>query len=175
MRIAIVGTHSTGKTTLLESLAGHLDLPVLSEVAREKIAESDKLPHLMTGGERGKFQKLVLEEQMRRESSSGRFIADRSVFDAVAYAFDTPYYETLRILAKTHAEAFPYDRIFFLPVEFPLEGDGVRNEDEAYRDAIDRELRAILDHAEIPYQTVRGNPEERLRTCLESLRIDILN
>lgn len=173
MRVAIVGTHSTGKTTLLESLSGHLDLPILSEVAREKIAESDKLPHLMTEIERGEFQKLVLEEQMRRESSSGRFIADRSVFDAVAYAFDTPHYDALRIRAGAHASAFPYDRVFFLPIEFPLKGDGIRSEDEAYRETVDRELRKLLDRAEIPYETVRGNREERLWKCLGSLGIDM--
>jgi hypothetical protein len=110
---------------------------------------------------------------MRRESSSGCFIADRSVFDAVAYAFDTPHYDVLRIRAETHALAFPYDRVFFLPIEFPLKGDGIRNEDEAYRETVDRELRKLLDRAEISYETVRGSPEKRLRKCLESLGIDI--
>ncbi len=43
LRIAIVGSFSTGKTTLAEVLAGNLDLPLLPETAREVVELGFKL------------------------------------------------------------------------------------------------------------------------------------
>lgn len=169
MRIAIVGSHSTGKTTLLRLLSERLEISTLSEVAREMIAESDKLPHHMTAAERGDFQMGILREQIRRELASESFLSDRSVFDAVAYAFDTPSYEDLHSVAEEHAVPRPYDRIFFLPVEFPLEGDDIRSQDEDYRLAIETELLKILERTGTPYVRITGTPEARLSACLESL------
>lgn len=169
MRIAIVGSHSTGKTTLLRLLSERLEISTLSEVAREMIAESDKLPHHMTAAERGDFQMGILREQIRRELAAEAFLSDRSVFDAVAYSFDTPSYGELLSAAKAHGDARPYDRIFFLPVEFPLEGDGIRNQDEEYRLAVENELLKILERTGTPYVRIAGTPEARLAACLESL------
>lgn len=169
MRIAIVGSHSTGKTTLLRLLAERLEISTLSEVAREMIAESDKLPHHMTAEERGEFQMGILREQIRRELAAESFLSDRSVFDAVAYSFDTPSYGDLRSIAQSHASERPYHRIFFLPVEFPLEGDGIRSQDEDYRLAVENELLKILERTRTPFVRVAGSPEVRLSACLESL------
>ena len=169
MRVAIVGSHSTGKTTLLRLLAERLEISTLSEVAREMIAESDKLPHHMTGEERGEFQMGILREQIRRELAVEAFLSDRSAFDAVAYSFDTPSYGELLAVAEDHAEKRPYDRIFFLPVEFPLEGDGIRSQDEDYRLAVENELLRILAETGTPFVRITGNPEARLAACLESL------
>ncbi|MFZ3232209.1 MAG: ATP-binding protein [Patescibacteria group bacterium] len=168
MRIAIVGSHSTGKTTLLRHLAERLEIAALSEVAREMIAESDKLPHHMTGEERGEFQMGILREQMRRELAVESFLSDRSVFDAVAYSFDTPSYGELLSVAKSHGESRPYDRIFFLPIEFPLEGDAIRSQDEDYRLAVENELWRILTETGTPFVRITGDPEARLAACLES-------
>ena len=155
MRIAIVGSHSTGKTTLLRTLSEYLSVPTLSEVAREKINESPKLPHHMTPEERGELQTAILDEQIRRELGDGQFLSDRSVFDAVAYSFDTPSFESLRSRAFAHAETQPYDRIFFLPAEFPLEGDDIRSQDEAYRKTVENELVNLLEQSGAGYETVR--------------------
>lgn len=155
MRVAIVGSHSTGKTTLLRTLSERFAVPILSEVAREKINESPKLPHHMTPEERGELQTAILDEQIRRESGDGQFLSDRSVFDAVAYSFDTPSFDALRSKAFAHAEARPYDRVFFLPVEFPLEGDDIRSQDEAYRKTVEDELVKLLEQSGVRYETVR--------------------
>jgi nicotinamide riboside kinase len=166
MRIAIVGSHSTGKTTLLRALAPVLGFPTISEVAREKIAESPKLPHEMRPEERAEFQADILEEQIRQEAALPAFVADRSVFDAAAYAFDTPAFAELSERAARYATASPYGKIFFLEIEFPLSGDGIRSEDETYRKAVENALRSVLENAGVPYETVRGTPEERLSRCL---------
>jgi nicotinamide riboside kinase len=170
MRISIVGSHSTGKTTLLRALSERLDVPALSEVAREKIAESETLPHLMTPEERGIFQMDVFREQVRRESGAERFISDRSAFDAAAYAFDTPDFETIFLAAEEHFRNRPYSRIFFLPIEFSLEGDGVRNEDEAYRKKVEDVLVGALERAGADYVRISGEHEARLAACIESIR-----
>lgn len=174
MRIAIVGTHSTGKTTLLRMLAERLEIPTLSEVAREKIAESSKLPHHMTPEERGAFQMGILVEQIRRENSTESFLSDRSAFDAVAYSFDTPSYGELFSKAHEHGKSRPYSKVFLLPVEFPMEGDGIRSEDEDYRKKIEDELVRVLRDSGTPFERVSGDRKKRLADCLESLGIDFI-
>lgn len=170
MRVAIVGSHSTGKTTLLRMLAERLDVPVLSEIAREKIAESETLPHHMGPEGRGILQETILREQVLRETALGKFLSDRSVFDAVAYAFDTPAYENLFETAAKHFRERPYDRIFFLPIEFPLEGDGVRSEDEGYRKTVENELESVLKRSGAECVRISGTPDQRLSACLDSLK-----
>lgn len=171
LRVAIVGSHSTGKTTLLRALSPFLDVPVISEIAREKIAESETLPHEMTPMERGEFQRGILHEQIKRETATRAFLADRSIFDAASYAFDTPVFHELAKLAHDHAARSAYDRIFFLPIEFALVGDDIRSGDETYRKSVEDALVSVLESAGIGYETVRGRPEERISQCLSSLSL----
>src|SRR5688500_18595030 len=80
-RIAIVGSFSTGKTTLAEALAERLDLPLLPEVAREVVElgfnlDKDATPETET---------LIFLRQYNNELSNEQFVGDRSLIDVMAY------------------------------------------------------------------------------------------
>jgi len=57
---------------------------------------------------------------------------------------------------------YPYDLVFYIPIEFPIEKDGLRFEDEHYQEIIDLQILKLLKRYKIPYITVSGTIEERL-------------
>jgi len=40
---------------------------------------------------------------------------------------------------------FTYDHIFYIPIEFPMECDGVRSESSDYQKTIDERIKALLE------------------------------
>ncbi len=165
MRIAIVWSHWTGKTTLARILGDSIHLPIIREAARDVIAEM-WLPHEMSPKWRGDFQRMVLKEQIYREWLHSSFIADRSVFDAIAYGFDTPYFLNIRSDVHEYIKNHSYDHVLFLPIEFPLELDAIRKEDIEYQKTIEQVLLQELQIAHIHYKIISGTQQERLAQCL---------
>lgn len=47
-----------------------------------------------------------------------------------------------------------YDILFYTPIEFPLEKDGIRFEDEEYQKEIDSLIKELLDTYDIKYFTL---------------------
>jgi nicotinamide riboside kinase len=62
-----------------------------------------------------------------------------------------------------HLKDNPYDLVFYIPIEFPLEKDGVRFEDDEYQKIIDLQIIKYLKRYKIPYITLTGTLEERLK------------
>jgi len=77
LKIAVTGTHGTGKTSLAEALSNHTGLPLITEQARIVAAEMDLTDcnRLLNDQELAKaFQWRVLERQIaeqRKRRSSG--------------------------------------------------------------------------------------------------------
>ena len=82
LRIAIVGSFSTGKTTLAEALARKLELPLLPETAREVVELGFKLDKDATP----ETEALIFLKQYNNELSNSEFVGDRSLIDVMAYA-----------------------------------------------------------------------------------------
>src|SRR3990170_4304503 len=81
-RIAIVGSFSTGKTTLAEAIAERTRLPLLPEVAREVAALGFKLDKDATP----ETETLIFLRQYNNELAMSEFVGDRSLIDVMAYA-----------------------------------------------------------------------------------------
>jgi len=86
-KIALVGPHGTGKTTLAEKLGKILELPVLPEIAREALVRSKVSWRVIaTVKPLYKLWEATLYEailEMHRRDMF--FVADRSLVDVVAY------------------------------------------------------------------------------------------
>jgi predicted ATPase len=88
MRIYFVGSHATGKTTLCRYVSRRYGLPMITEVARAVLAESEtSLDHLRTDMDAvAAYQERVFARQVAIEKlHDGRFVSDRA-FDNLAYA-----------------------------------------------------------------------------------------
>src|SRR5918912_28923 len=81
-RVAIVGSFSTGKTTLAEAVTERLGLPLLPEVAREGAALGFRLDKDASP----ETEALIFLKQYNNELATPQFVGDRSLIDVMAYA-----------------------------------------------------------------------------------------
>lgn len=169
MRIAIIGTHGTGKTTLAKMLSGIFKIPILGECARNhdiKNANPDEYV---------KIQKDILIEQIAAESKHPSFVSDRSTIDNLAYwihscarmvddSINKKYINTSLENAKK------YTTIFLLVPEFYPRDDGFRDTNLIFQLQIAETINTILYLHQIPHYILRGTVYERLQRA-----IDIIN
>ena len=156
MRIALVGSHGTGKTTLLKAIeaSGKFDgYRKITEVSRSLIEELGFNPLVgeSTYEKKHDFEWKIFKKQVEEENKSPKFVSDRSIFDILAYAstlldtIDFAHFHTT--VHQLRYERYPYDLLVFVPIEFPMEKDGIRPEDEEYRHEIERRMQKLLNLA----------------------------
>jgi nicotinamide riboside kinase len=173
-RIAIVGSFSTGKTTLAEVVARKLRLPLLPETAREVVELGFKLDKQATA----ETETLIFLKQFNNELSTPEFVGDRSLIDVMAYAGwvlenqprrkENALWEECEQLAERHLRT-NYSHVFYLPIEFPIVPDGLRPDDPEFQREIDRRILLLLETHAIKHQTVKGSVDERMNQIQEAL------
>lgn len=173
-RIAIVGSFSTGKTTLAEAAAPKLDLPLLPEVAREIVELGFKLDKDATV----ETETLIFLRQYYNEMIHPSFVGDRSLIDVMAYASwvlenqerrkEFALWDTCLSIAK-HNLRSQYTDVFYLPIEFGIVPDGLRPMDPDFQADIDRRMVHFLDLYDVQYQTLTGSVEDRTQALLQAL------
>jgi len=155
VKVVLLGTESTGKTTLTKNLAAHYNCSYVLEAARELIADSRKFD----------FEELVLvaNEHARRIASAAKgssplLIIDTDIHITKSYAksmFDRPMELDDSIYAFNKADLYLYS-----DKDTPYVQDGTRlNEPE--RNALDLSHRKLLKEHTIEYRELCGNWEER--------------
>lgn len=173
-RAVIVGSFSTGKTTLAELLARRLDLPLLPEAAREVVELGFKLDKDATP----ETETLIFLKQYNNELSTDRFVSDRSLIDTMAYAGwvlenrprakEMALWEECERLADRRLRT-AYSHVFYLPIEFPIVLDGLRPDDPVFQKEIDDRILRLLAAHSISYETITGSIEERMEAILARL------
>lgn len=174
MKLAIMGTHSTGKTTLVNELKKHIDLPIISEVARSFPRDITDNPINEMNRQMNIFDRQLYEEDLNYKG----FISDRSTIDNAAYMIlalrEYGYYIPINVymdviknikLATNNINKF-YDYLFYIPIEFETVDDGFRNIDEVERKNIDMIIKELYD---IEY-IITGTIEERVKKVLEIIK-----
>lgn len=166
-RIAIVGSFSTGKTTLAEVLSRRLGLPLLPETAREVVELGFKLDKDATP----ETEALIFLKQYNNELSFPEFVGDRSLIDVLAYGGwvldnqprrrETVLWDECKRLAERHVRS-AYSHIFYLPIEFPIVLDGLRPDDPGFQKEIDERLVGLLESHDVGYDTVTGSVQQRI-------------
>jgi len=177
VRIAIAGSHGTGKTTLAKMLAEALGLPLLTERAREAARQAgvSDLQVLLRDPEAAeRFQSLVLRLQVEGEDHLGKFVSDRSVYDVLAYGVfyrieNSTWYRTAEEALRKHPR---YDAVVYVPVRFLPAEDGFRFVCPGCQLCVDLALREILrmvgSHEQVI--AVRGEvPGARLWEVVDTL------
>jgi predicted ATPase len=166
-RVAIVGSFSSGKTTLVEALSQTLGLPLLPEVAREVAAQGFQLDKDASP----ETEALIFLKQYNNELATPEFVGDRSLIDVMAYAgwvLDHQdrrkemalWDECVRLAERSLRSS--YSHVYYLPIEFPIVLDGLRPDDPEFQADIDRRIVRLLQGHGFSYRTVTGSVEERL-------------
>lgn len=151
IKVAITGSHGTGKTTLVNELGLYWDIPVIHERARQFGDEGFDLNHDATF----ETQLLMMLGQLADEDGLfGRsaLISDRTIVDYLAYIYHSHHRPNKQVLDSIEASVYHllnpgmrrrYDYVFYLPADsLPLVGDDLRPQDVRYQLDIDATLRA---------------------------------
>lgn len=184
LRIAFIGAHGTGKTTLAAEIAKELDLPLIAEGVREKIKTYEKNEiYLKKYANRDigtaylaftLFQHEILTERIFDETVNKSFVSDRSVIDNFAYyanselsiSFTDKTFQAYELICKMQALE-GYTHLFLVPMKFKPEPDGVR--DTSYRSQVIIEyfIRGFCDKWKIGYWILEGDSlEDRVKEVL---------
>ncbi|HYP23183.1 MAG TPA: ATP-binding protein [Actinomycetota bacterium] len=173
-RIAIVGSFSTGKTTLAEILARRLELPLLPEVARAIVDLGFQLDKHATV----EAESLIFLRQYNNELATDSFVGDRSLVDVMAYAGwvlenqpwrkEMELWEECKKLAERRLRT-NYTHVYYLPIEFPIVLDDLRPDDPDFQKEIDDRILMLLRHHGVAFRTITGSVEERLDQIAKDL------
>ncbi len=166
MKIAFIGTHGVGKTTLCYDLAAALkrrDLTV--ELVRE-VARECPLP--INRDTTVKAQAWILHTQiaweLQAEAKAEVVVCDRAVLDNYCYlrraAPGEPHVKVLEELVRAWLPT--YDVLFRVPIVGDPSFDGVRDTDLAFQHDIDALLLATLEEWARPVRDVRSGGARRL-------------
>lgn len=181
LRIYIAGSHGVGKTTLARWISKSYGLPLITEVARQVLAELEIPLHVLrVDPERTKeFQREVFRRQAREEDErGGRFVSDRCC-DNLAYAAEhtLAVREIISDGLEQYAERLkaPESLVFLVRPHrslLPSQEDGVR--ERADWDAImriDGIVRFILEYLDVDYVSMDAvSMPDRIRTVRAALR-----
>ena len=165
-RIILTGSQGTGKTTILNHYKEQ-GMNVITEIVRNLAKTGVKINEM--GDEEG--QNIIFSEYERLLNDKNEYMSDRGLTDVAAYTLyhvnqkkisvDVIQDELKRI--REFFEKNPDVIVCYFPIEFLVVDDGVRSTDEHFRDIIDRNIKFILDGLNIPYTTITGTVEERIK------------
>ncbi len=153
MKLAFIGTHGVGKTTLCYDLASVLkrqgfNIDVVKEVARLSPLPINRKTSL-------EAQMWILATQMAEEIRSASqhdvVVCDRSVLDNYAYMTfacgrQKPIERFVDYWMKT------YDLLFKVPISGSAAADGVRDTDEFFMRNIDALVDTLLTEKKVSYE-----------------------
>jgi AAA domain len=142
-KVALVGTHGVGKTTIAYELGGVIKrkgktVELLTEIAREC-----PLP-LNERGSREAYQWIIARQiqlEIEKSPRADYLVCDRSVLDNFAYylrRFGPAGPEAEALASYCRSWMNTYNLLVRFPITVPLVEDGFRSTDEAFQHEIDR-------------------------------------
>lgn len=174
-KIGVIGSHGVGKTTFANMLANELSIPRIDELARTVHQLGFELDHNSTVH----GQALMWLGQMYEEITLEEFVSDRTLLDVVAYGSllveskedslkDSYFINAIGNITQEIINSH-YTVVFYIPVEFEPEDDGVRNTDSSWQKEVDKRIVELLDAFNVDYFPITGSKSERIDTALAYL------
>jgi nicotinamide riboside kinase len=164
LKVAFIGTHGVGKTTLCYDLAAILkrqgwNVDVVKEVARLSPLPINRQTSLDA-------QTWILmtqvAEEIRSASRHDAVVCDRSVLDNYAYmALACGRQAALEPFIESWMRT--YDALFKVPIVGDVTPDGVRDTDVGFLRAVDRQVDELLAEKSIPHERLAAEPRDDWR------------
>ena len=166
-KILIIGSESTGKSTLVENLASYYNTNFVVEIGRETCDYA--------GGEDKVLYEDLLENLIRQkeEVMKGIKLSNKLLFvdtDALTTNFfaevlldDLNQKENIKNLSKLINWSNDWDLVLFLDIKgVPFVQDGTRNEEfKLQREKYNSLLKKMFDENNLNYEIIKGNYLER--------------
>ena len=161
LKIAFIGTHGVGKTTLCYDLAAALKrqdahVDIVKEVARLSPLPINRQTSLDA---QSWILATQMAEEIRSDSQYEVVVCDRSVLDNYAYLhFACGRQRWLEGLVFRWMKT--YDFLFKVPILGDAPSDGVRDTDEFFRRSIDQLVDRLLAQRHIPHERLPASERE---------------
>lgn len=177
MKIVFCGSNGTGKTTLLNRLREieeFKDFTFIIETTRDimKFAPINESGCDLT-------QQLVMSKELLNLYENKKFISDRGLYDGWIYTESLYEKDQVTLGMSRYAKSCcidnikKYDFIFYLPIEFELEDDGVRSNSNDWRREIDslfQKYNSKMEDYGANIHQLNGTIEERVTQLLNIIR-----
>lgn len=178
MKIGLVGTHSVGKTTLVDALKTESILSdYFFDVNVTRWIRSLGFPINQRTNDHS--QEINMIKRVANLNSFDNYIGDRTVIDVLAYtlySYDIDVNITKRSVDYQRKlfehNIKKYDYIFLLkPIDDNIEDDGVRSIDTIFRNRIARKIDSIINEYQIKTITLSGSTRERLNLFMKTIGV----
>lgn len=165
VRVVVIGSECTGKTTLARALAAHYDAPWVPEYAREFV-ERKGAPPQATDVEAIARGQLAAEDAGAR--NAGRLLVlDTDLVSTLVYALH--YYGTTPEWLVHEARARAADLYLFTGIDVPWQADGPQRDRGLHRDEMHRIFGSRLRELGSPLLELEGPHERRLALAIEAI------
>lgn len=165
LKIAIVGSESSGKTTLAEQLAKHFQVDYVKEFAREFIEKKgeDKKERFTQDDLVFIAKKQIFLENKKASLEQHFLICDTCVLETKVFqdVFYTSSNAFLDKLAKKHK----YDLFFLTNTDVPWLDDSLRQGEEM-REVFFNSCKETLENYQKPFIVLSGNKDKRFHQAL---------
>lgn len=158
LRVAIVGSASSGKTTLAARLAQHYGTIWVPEYLREFVDTEARLP---VSADQIHIARVQVEREDAALPLARRFLfCDTTPLMTAVYS--RHYFDGIDAELETLTAAHRYDVTLVCAPDLPWVPDGLMREPEDVSGAVSALLLHELAVRGIPYTLVSGTPEQRL-------------
>lgn len=170
MKVALIGTHNSGKTTTFNILKPHLpDFHFIPELIQNYNFRTTSYYEYMH------IQEKVLVKQLGHELLHSNTISDRSTLDNLAYMIhayykhNTPPYKLSQItsipIVKQAIENFKtYDYLFLCDIMTSVE------DENEHQETIQNIILYLLSKHNLTYTNLAGSPNNRIKTIMETIK-----
>jgi len=189
MRLAISGTHSMGKTTLLGDCARAFPDYMTETEAYRSLRSFNPALHIGLGREADKHAMWILQGnlmgKLMRHCKGDKVFFDRGPVDMLPYSLyaieekqtdlDEGFVQSVSDIARIYCREF-LEAILFVPIRddyvIQFENDGVRPTDSGYRERVDAHFKTLYRTLDlgIPVIEVQGTRQERIVAIANYIR-----
>jgi nicotinamide riboside kinase len=171
-KIAISGSHSTGKSTVIDVLK---QIPSLSKrfTFKGEILRDIKKTGIKINEYGSDETQLLVLSKMMEYATIPNTILDRCMLDCLVY---TAYlYEKGQVkkstcqIAETLFEKIRYDIYFYISPEFPIVPDGTRSENSEFRDRIAELFEEYIEAYQLDVVRLTGSVENRVNQFMNAI------
>ncbi|MBV7530274.1 AAA family ATPase [Chitinophaga sp. sic0106] len=160
LKVVLLGTESTGKSTLTDKLAAYFHGTAVQEAARDIIPDSNEFTvkdlYTVANVHAARIDAAV-------QGDSPLIFIDTDVYITISYGLH--FYDTRLDLAASVFDSNRADLYLYLNNDVPYYQDGTRLE-QSERDELDAAHRRILKEHNIFYREISGSWEERLQVAI---------
>ena len=168
-RIALVGSSSTGKTTVYELLKNKLPkFDFINESTRSVAKYGFPINEKGTSETQLAISSFHLETLLK----PGNMLLDRGYLDLLVYTNHMDVDASTLNFVKDiwHRVKDEYTHYIYFPIEFDIVNDGIRTSNEEWRREIDIAFQKELKCINTPYLSVTGSPLQRVEQILNFIK-----